>query len=266
MRRIDILNALVDMGYKAEETETIKNGVVMEGIVIRDTDPVAPIVYTQKLIEQAEMDGKSVSEVVAEILNFYEEKRNPGFDITCLYDSGYVRENVYVGVQKKSNEETLKKDSELEGLELYLYVRMQRGEDYGIVKVNPGVMRGVDISTEELWTLAEQNTCSETTIRSLAEVLGFGIGDDPMGLTVLSNRSGVRGAAAIIDKEVIREYAKKSGVDRVIMLPSSIHEVLLLPDYGNFNICELNTMVEMVNLEQVSPEERLTDRAYVIEV
>ena len=266
MRRVDILNALVAMGYTAEGTETIKNGVIMEGIVILDSDPVAPIVYTQKLIEQAEMDGKSVSEVVAEILNFYEEKRNPGFDITCLYQSDFVREHVYVGVQKKSDEEILKRDSELEGLELYLYIRMQRGEDYGIVKLNPGVMRGVDIPVEELWTLAEQNICSETTIRSLSEVLGFGVGEDPMGLTVLSNRSGVRGAAAIIDKEVIREYAERKGVERVIILPSSIHEVLLLPDYGNFDICELNNMVEMVNLEQVAPEERLTDRAYMVEV
>lgn len=266
MRRVDILNALIAMGYKAEETETIKNGVVMEGIVIKDSDPVAPIVYTQKLIEQAEMDGKSIAEVVKEILDVYEEKRNPGFDITCLYDADFVREHVYVGIQKKSEEKILKKDSELEGLELYLYVRMQKGEDYGIVKINPGVVQAVDVSTEELWTLAEKNTCAETTIRSLSEVLGFGVDDDPMGLTVLSNTSGVRGAVAIIDKKMIRMYADRRGVSRVIVLPSSIHEVLLLPDYGTVDIREMDAMVEAVNLEQVAPEERLTDRAYVIEV
>lgn len=266
MKRIDLINALVALGYRAEGTETTKNGVIMEGIVIRDSDPVAPIVYTQQIIEQAERDGKSVSEVVAEILNFYEEKRDPGFDITSLYNADYVREHVFVGVQKKSEEKVLKKDSELEGLELYLYVRMENGQSYGIVKLNSDLMLGMDISEEESWKLAEMNTCTETTIRSLSEVLGFGPDDDPMGLTVLSNRSGVRGAAAIIDKEVIRKFAERKGVDSVIMLPSSIHEVLLLPNCGNFDMHEMDAMVHAVNLEQVSPEERLTDRAYIMRI
>lgn len=268
MRRVDILNALIAMGYKAEETETIKNGVVMEGIVIKDSDPVAPVIYTHKIIEQAEKDRKSIADVVKQILEVYEENKTPGFDISVLHDPEFVREHVYVGIQKTSEEKILKRESELEGLELYLYVRMQNGHDFGIAKLNRGVVAGIDITDDELWVEAERNTCSETITKSLSEALGLwpGNDDDPMGITVLSNTAGVRGAAAIIDKKVLRMYADRKGVSRVIVLPSSIHEVLLLPDYGTFDIREMDAMVAAVNAEEVSPEDRLTDRAYVIEV
>lgn len=267
MKRVDILNAIVAMGYKAEETETVKNGVIMQGIVIRDSDAVAPVIYTQKIIEQAEKNGMSIADVVKQILEVYEENRTPGFDISVLHDPDFVRDHVYVGIQKVSEEKILKRESELEGLELYLYVRMQKGQDFGIVKLNRGVVAGLSLTDEELWIEAERNTCSETLVRSLSEVLGFGMSDDdPTGLTVLSNVSGVRGAAAIIDKRTLRMYADRKGVSKIIVLPSSIHEVLLIPDYGNFNIHEMDAMVKAVNMEQVAPEERLTDRAYVIEV
>ena len=46
MRRTDIIAALVARGYKAEAKETIKNGVVFEGIMIRGDDVIAPVIYT----------------------------------------------------------------------------------------------------------------------------------------------------------------------------------------------------------------------------
>ena len=46
------------------------------------------------------------------------------------------------------------------------------------------------------------------------------------------------------------------------ILPSSIHEVLLVKDDGNVNFTELKNMVEEVNATQVAPEEKLTDSVY----
>ena len=267
MRRTDLVNALKAMGYKASETDTVKNGVVMEGIVIRDNERIAPVIYTHKLIECAERDGKSVADVVLDIINIYEQNRHVEFNIEKLYDREFVLGHVYVGIQKQSDEELLKRSSALEGLELYLYIRLDSGEDHGFVKMKEGMLPMVNVTIDELWDEAEQNTCDETELRNLSEVLGFPGDDEGMvPLHVLSNRSCMRGAAAIINKDVLKAFAEKHGVKRLIVLPSSIHEVLVLPDNGQFDLEEMNMMVTMVNSEQVLPEDQLIDRAYVMTV
>ena len=267
MKRIDLVNALKAMGYKVSETETVKNGVLMEGIVIRDDERIAPVIYTHKIIECAERDGKSVADVVLDIINIYEENRHVEFNIEKLYDREFVLNHMYVGIQKQSDEELLKKNSELEGLELYLYIRLDAGENCGFVKMNEGMLSMMEVTIDELWDEAEQNTCDETELRSLSEVLGFPGDDEGMApLYVLSNRSCIRGAAAIINKDILKQFAEKHGVKKLIVLPSSIHEVLILPDNGQFDLMEMNAMVTMVNVEQVLPEDQLIDRAYVMVV
>lgn len=42
--------------------------------------------------------------------------------------------------------------------------------------------------------------------------------------------------------------------------------MIVIPDDGKSNIEELSRMVQEVNQTQVEPEERLTDRAYIIEI
>ena len=46
----------------------------------------------------------------------------------------------------------------------------------------------------------------------------------------------------------------------IIVLPSSIHELLILPDNGSMQLSELEAMVREVNATQVAPEDRLSDK------
>ena len=57
------------------------------------------------------------------------------------------------------------------------------------------------------------------------------------------------------------QAAERLGGD-FFVLPSSIHEVLLVKDDGNASLPELKNMVEEVNATQVAPEEKLTDSVY----
>lgn len=57
------------------------------------------------------------------------------------------------------------------------------------------------------------------------------------------------------------QAAEKLGGDFYI-LPSSIHEILLVPDNGDKTADDLRDMVREVNATQVSPEEKLTDNVY----
>lgn len=55
MNNNDIVQELQRRGYKAELHEVMKNGVHLEGIVIISEDPITPIMYTDDLIEVADV-------------------------------------------------------------------------------------------------------------------------------------------------------------------------------------------------------------------
>lgn len=81
-------------------------------------------------------------------------------------------------------------------------------------------------------------------------------------LYVMTNREGIRGAAAVLYKGALKSFAKKRGSD-LIILPSSVHEVLLLPYTDGTDFRQLKDMVECVNRTEVSEEEVLSDHVYL---
>ena len=69
------------------------------------------------------------------------------------------------------------------------------------------------------------------------------------------------GAGVLAYETFLDQAAERLGGDFFI-LPSSIHEVLLVPDDGVKSFHELKAMVEEVNATQVALEEKLTDSVY----
>lgn len=79
---------------------------------------------------------------------------------------------------------------------------------------------------------------------------------------ILTNTAGINGATTMIYKDVIRNFAKEHDTDFYI-LPSSIHEVILVPYEERISKEELKDMVGEVNCTQVALEEVLSDRVYI---
>ena len=69
------------------------------------------------------------------------------------------------------------------------------------------------------------------------------------------------GAGVLAYQDFMDQAAEKLGGDFYI-LPSSIHEILLVPDNGDKAADDLRDMVREVNATQVRPEEKLTDNVY----
>ena len=81
-------------------------------------------------------------------------------------------------------------------------------------------------------------------------------GDD---FFVLTTEDGLLGASALCYPEMTEKLGEIVGGDYFV-LPSSVHEVLILPDRGNESPADLLAVVQAVNKEDVLPEERLADR------
>ena len=71
----------------------------------------------------------------------------------------------------------------------------------------------------------------------------------------------IHGAGVIAYPNFMEDAAQKMGGD-FFVLPSSIHEVLLVKDNGQMTAKELENMVKEVNATQVEPADQLTDHVY----
>ncbi len=100
----------------------------------------------------------------------------------------------------------------------------------------------------------------------IAEMLGMPDAVDPapseerflMVATVPDGRNG----AGILGYPDFFKRASEAVKGDFFLLPSSVHEVLLLPDDGAPNVAVLNDMISSINETEVQPEDRLGDEAY----
>lgn len=88
-----------------------------------------------------------------------------------------------------------------------------------------------------------------------------GIETDPTPMYIMSNQKGINGATVMIYKNEIKKFAYQLDTDFFI-LPSSIHEVILVPYREDTDIKTLQQMVIDVNTNEVPEEEVLSDRVY----
>ncbi|MDD3369939.1 MAG: DUF5688 family protein [Lachnospiraceae bacterium] len=113
---------------------------------------------------------------------------------------------------------------------------------------------GADIALKEEWT-------EELAETMLLDVPGsFG----ETAMYVLGNKKRMHGAVCILYKDVLKEVAEQFETS-LFVLPSSVHEVILLPDDGHSGIEQLQKMVKEVNATQVEAEEILSDNVYRFE-
>ena len=272
MTREMIITELNNRGYNADSQNSIKNGVVLEGIRILTNSNVEPIIYTEKIIENAEEQNKTLEDVVSEIIAVYESSKAVNFDVKMFLDRDYILNNIYIGMQKDSTEEIEKKACDLDGIESYLYIRGDSDKDgqYS-VKVSRAILENANISECEAWEKGKEHTNAETTISSIAKIMCEMMDmeyseemEDMTPLYVLTNKSKVKGASSILNKNALVEFGKKHNTDKIFVLPSSIHEMILIPYTEDMDIDTFSEMVEEVNNAEVDPIERLTDRAYII--
>lgn len=276
MTRADIINELENRGYKAEEYNTIKNDIEMEGIRIHaEESDLIPVIYTKKFIEEYNAGLTNINDIVDTIIKTLERLKEIKIDTGVFKNKDRMLDNIYIGFQKESNQsDIIKKKSEFDGIEEYLYIRenLKDGEIY-TSKISQKLIDYANISIEEAWKKAEINTIAETKLESMHKIFEDILGieytediDENNPMFVISNEIKNKGAACILNKKILVDFANRFNVKKIVLLPSSIHEMIVLPYFDGMDENELNEMVRQVNVTEVNPTERLTDRAYILEI
>ena len=99
------------------------------------------------------------------------------------------------------------------------------------------------------------------SIEEAKDLIRGSIPNDGPDVYCVSNESRANGAVYIMREDVQQMVAEKLGGDYYV-LPSSIHETLILPKREDMSFQKLQDMVQSVNSMCVSEEEVLSDGVY----
>lgn len=133
------------------------------------------------------------------------------------------------------------------------------------------------VSVEDLYQAAKENTHTllKYEIKSMSKVLceireeGLEEPDDDymmemsdsVPMYVLTNKRRVEGAACMLYSDLLYHFSDKIGKN-LFIIPSSIHELLLLPADHDVEALEVKRMIKEMNDTQVSTEEILSYSLY----
>ena len=239
----------------------------------------APTLYVNEMYE-AYKDGVDIEYLASEMANMYSASRNavapPQVDLS--YDN--VKDKLTVRLLEKSrNREFLANMPYVSvGHGLAVIADINMGEDRGgdwRIAVNNNVLDSLDVDIETLFADAMKSSVildpptlvDMTSALFSPEKTNLLDRDEPIapedvgGMYVLTNTSGSLGAAALFYPDVKDKAAELIGRDYYI-LPSSVHEVILVPESPGINAAELCDMVKQANRTVVEEQDILSDNVY----
>ena len=188
-----------------------------------------------------------------------------------LNDPEWILNHITIALQKNTDSELVKRPTDLDGIEQYLILQGEQEDAHYSIKVIPALFSNIGISESTAWKRAMENLCADTQITSLEKILSditgmpFDNTSDHNGkFHVITNSRKCKGAGCIMNRKALRTFAQTYGTNTLFVLPSSIHEMMIAPYDSSLDLDELSVMVKEINETQVAPEERLTDRAYIL--
>jgi hypothetical protein len=263
------------------------NGVYYTGLQITENAVnISPVIYIDRYYELYEKGGETIESTAAFVMDTYNRERSGGImqaDIRKFLSYDSVRENVvYKLINTEKNRELLEDIPHMEFMDLSIVFQCIISlEETGVasILIHNVHMKLWGVAAEDLYAAAKENTgrLLPYEIKSMAEVLyeirepenpgqaghdGYGAGSaDSVPMYVLSNRNRVEGAACMLYPGLIRGFAEKAG-NSLYIIPSSVHELLLIPTENTEEYAEIRSMIREINDTQVSEEEILSYSLY----
>lgn len=245
------------------------NGVYAEGIVIRKPGGrIAPVIYLDGFY-RSYRNGESMDYIAGRILEQFRScPEPPEWDFREILDFGCVREKiVYKLVNAEKNQNLLKQVPHLPVLDLAIvfYLMISEGAFQNCsVLIKNDHMDLWKIPMTVLYEAAKENTpkLCPYVLRPLADFLGAPEEVMPEGpIFVLTNELGINGAAALLYPH-LPEYIFKQTGGNYYLLPSSVHEFLIVPEKAGISGGELLEMVKEINGTEVDVQDLLSDHIY----
>ncbi len=246
----DVLELLAEYDISAVAQDIPKNnGVILRGITIGD-GAVRPTLYLQYYTDLQEF----IKDAIRAKNNIPDMN-----DISRLPEWEYIKDKLRVKLSKNPETRLVTYPAFLD-LKMTAYIKLADNATVGIGK---DMFERYGMAINQFFKKALDNTAEYEgyrlfTMKEMLESMGcedMGFFDEPDHMHILTNDKKLFGAAALL-------YSLDHLPEEFFMLPSSIHELILIYPVNDVDPFKLSEIVREVNGTQVEPTEVLSDHAY----
>ena len=269
---------------------TKNNDVKLTGLTITSEESnITPTIYLEQFFEKYQ-DGTDMSEILRKIAEIRVQNEIEGnFDAEQIIDFDRCKKRIFprlIGFEMNRDLLEQRPHVLIEDLAVVFHIDLGNYDDGSMtVPINNqlSVMWGMD--ADALYDLAVKNLTDANvgTFNSMTEVMAEMMlpqmidecdGDHEAAeqilsemmppeekMYVLSKKDRINGAAILLDKNMMKKVIEKVGTDFYI-LPSSVHECLIVPAEVWMELEDFEAMVQEVNATQVAVHDRLSDHVY----
>ena len=280
----DVKDRLADQGadVKVRVNEVNKLNESYEAITVTPEDSDIGVNMSIQKFYDAMQDGTSYDYVVDKAVDVFSKgiEQKPDIDVASLTDYSQMKEKLTMEVvSAEANKEMLENlpHQNMEDMAVvYRFILSSDDEWRASVLVTNQILENMGITPEQLHADAIENApqIKPAEIKGMSEVMAEMMGveqaemmgiipvapeDEQMFVATVPDK--VHGAGVLAYQDFMDQAAERVGGDFFI-LPSSIHEILIVPDNGQMQLKDLESMVKEVNETQVAPADKLTDSVY----
>lgn len=278
------------------------NDIELDALIVKnETTNISPTIYLNQYYNELK-GGKSIEDICKEIYLLYNEHKEEFSDAIPMFgDFQEIRQRVvYKLIHCNKNQKLLHDVPYIPFLDLaivFYFIVDNSVDRKATVLIRNEHISTWSISVDELFQRAKENTVKllpaeintmENVIKTMlvnemkqenvmnsivreesyyetaveerfAEINNL---DEEIKMYIPTNKHKLNGAACILYDGVLENFANKINRD-IFILPSSIHEVILVPVVDSIKKQELTDMVREVNSEAVEEGEILSDHVYI---
>lgn len=254
--------------------DVVKNNATFDGLTVTSKDSViSPTIYINHMYDVYKKLGdfeKTMKSFADSYMKHVSESMN--FDFSKISTSEFIKSHVIMYlVNVEHNQKMLDGVPYVKFLDLAILFRVvvdSGSERVGSYILNTDMLVKNGLHIPDLFKLARKNTfemfpteCSDMSVVIAGMIPGEDIQNVGNRMFIASNEARVNGAVAMLNNDFLETFSNKIG-DDLYILPSSVHEVIILPAHENNDVDALKSMVNEVNCTTLDAVDFLSDNVY----
>lgn len=261
------------------------NDLLLHGLTVRK-DSISPTVYLETPYQEYQ-NGTSLEDILTDLAHVIVQNTGncPADNISDLNSFAKVRGRIRIKLinigknQEFLHDKPFTKIDETDLAATYFIDLSRIGESHATVMVTDALMATWNVGLKTLHETALRNVSDYASFMNIRTVLSemchgtlpaeFDVPEeDDNVMYVLSSTDKYCGAASMLcpnTMDLVTDHVKRNnGNDPAFfLLPSSIHETLVVPCRDQMSVADLKRMVEEVNATVLAPEDLLSDHVYI---
>ncbi len=262
---------------------TKNNGVILDGITVNENNTnISETIYLNKYYDLYSQGHHSLDEIKQTVLHLHQKAQIPdNIDFSYFNDFSKVKDRIaFKLINLMMNKELLKDIPHIIYLDfaIVFYCMIDDGViGKGTVLIHNSHLESWDVTEEELYEIALKNcpTLLPSKLIGMDKYLEHlhvkrdipfeedvpDTSPELCNMYILTNDDKYYGASVLMYENLLSDLSDRF-LSSFFILPSSIHEVILLPTNSKHNKKEFDSMVHAVNEQALAREDILSDHAY----